>query len=84
MFASLVYSIFETRLPGTGCTYILQNIHFLKLVYTFDVVGLIVKVVGADQIKRRDFGISCFVKNIMVINGEAKKYSIKINKVKGT
>lgn len=44
---------------------------------------MIVKVVGVDQIKRRVFCNIMFCKKMMVIDGEAEIYSIKINKVKG-
>ena len=56
----------------------------LKLVCIFDAVGgVIVKVVGVDQIKRRVFCNIMFCKKMMVIDGEAEIYSIKINKLKG-
>ena len=49
----------------------------------FDMARATVKVVGVDQIKRRVFWNIMFCEKMMVIDGEAEIYSIKINKVKG-
>jgi 3-hydroxybutyryl-CoA dehydratase len=73
--ASFFSALFGTKLPGTGCVYVSQNLKFLRPVYIGDTVYAIVKVKAINLNKQRIFfDTICTVKNKIVINGEAEIY----------
>lgn len=72
---SIFSGIFGTKIPGEGCVYSKQSFNFLKPVYIGDQVRahVIVKDVRFNE-KKVLFETKCFVKNRIVINGEAELF----------
>lgn len=73
--ASFFSALFGTKLPGEGCVYVAQDLQFKRPVYLGDTVTAIIEVLRLDLKKRRAFfKTRCFVKNKIVIDGEAEIY----------
>jgi 3-hydroxybutyryl-CoA dehydratase len=73
--ASFFSALFGTKLPGEGCVYVQQNLHFKKPVYIGDKVFALIEIIGIDIKKRRVFfKTSCKVENKVVIIGTAEIY----------
>ena len=70
--ASLISTVFGTRLPGPGCIYISQDLRFKAPVRIGDTVVAKVTVAEIDTAKRRvKFACECRVGDTVVIDGEA-------------
>jgi 3-hydroxybutyryl-CoA dehydratase len=70
--ASLISAVIGTKLPGPGCIYMSQNLHFLAPVRVGDTVYAVATVSTLMPEKRRAvLKTQCFVKDTMVIDGEA-------------
>lgn len=68
-------ALFGMRLPGPGCVYVSQNIQFKRPVYIDDTVTAIAEVTGVCLKKKRVFfSTNCYVKNKIVISGDAEIY----------
>lgn len=66
-------ALFGMRLPGPGCVYVSQNIQFKRPVYMDDTVTAVAEVTAVDITKKRVFfSTTCFVKNKIVISGDAE------------
>ncbi|WP_339898322.1 MaoC family dehydratase [Paraglaciecola polaris] len=75
MSASFFSALFGTKLPGPGCVYVAQNLRFKRPVYIGDTVIAVAKVTSIDIDKKRVFfSTDCYVKNKIVIAGEAEIY----------
>lgn len=76
MLSSSYFSaLFGTKIPGEGCVYVSQSLHFKRAVYLGDTVVATVTVIKVDLDKRRVFfKTTCKVKNKIVIDGEAELY----------
>ena len=73
--ASYFSALFGTKIPGEGCVYVSQSLHFKRAVYLGDTVVATVMVTKVDLDKRRVFfKTTCKVKNKIVIDGEAELY----------
>lgn len=73
--ASFFSAIFGTKLPGTGCVYVSQNIKFLRPVYLNDTVNASVTIKSIDKENRRIFfDTLCLVNGKIVISGDAEIY----------
>ena len=73
--ASFFSALFGTKLPGTGCVYVSQNLEFRKPVYIGDTVTATVTVTAVSLIKRLiTFDTSCTVRQKIVISGTAVLY----------
>jgi len=76
MFAASFFSgIFGTKLPGTGCLYLSQNLRFRKPIYIDD--ELVIEVTVVDKIERKrvlEFSTTIYVDNQVVIQGSAEIY----------
>lgn len=78
--ASFFSAIFGTKLPGTGCVYVSQNIKFLRPVYLNDTVIASVTIKSIDRERRRIFfDTLCVVNWKKVISGDAEIYWPKQN-----
>lgn len=70
--ASLISSVFATRLPGAGCIYVSQGFTFKAPVRIGDAVTARVEVTGlVPQKKFVTFKTQCFVGEKIVVEGEA-------------
>ena len=70
--AGFFSALFGTRLPGTGCVYVSQNLEFKRPVYLGDRVTAIITVTKVDlKNKKVYFRTFCMVKNKIVIDGQA-------------
>lgn len=73
--ASFFSAIFGTKLPGTGCVYVSQNLKFLRPVYLEDTVTALVTIKSINEESRRIFfDTVCFVNKKKVISGDAEIY----------
>lgn len=75
MSSSLFSGIFGTKLPGTGCLYVSQNLKFKKPIFINDVV--IAKVVITKiclRTRKIIFDTSCKVNGVTAIQGQAEIY----------
>lgn len=71
--ASFFSALFGTKLPGTGCVYVSQNLIFKRPVYINDVVEAVVIVESIDiKTKRVFFKTIAKVGGKVVIDGEAE------------
>jgi 3-hydroxybutyryl-CoA dehydratase len=70
--ASLISAVVGTKLPGPGCIYMSQTLRFLAPVRVGDTVYAVatVKQLIADK-KRIVLDTKCYVKDTVVIDGEA-------------
>lgn len=66
-------ALFGMRLPGPGCVYVAQSMKFKRPVYIDDTVIAIAEVtcICLDK-KRVFFSTNCYVKNKIVISGDAE------------
>ncbi|MDX2073287.1 MAG: MaoC family dehydratase [Alphaproteobacteria bacterium] len=70
--ASLISAAIGTKLPGPGCIYMSQTLKFLAPVRVGDTVYAVVTVTALQPEKKRaTFSTQCFVKETLVIDGEA-------------
>ena len=68
-------ALFGMRLPGPGCVYVSQTMKFKRPVYIDDTVTAIAEVTDINiERKRVFFSTNCYVKNKLVISGEAEIY----------
>lgn len=68
-------ALFGMRLPGPGCVYVSQNIKFKRPVYINDTVTAIAEVTDVNIKKKRVFfSTNCYVKDKIVISGDAEIY----------
>lgn len=68
-------ALFGMRLPGPGCVYVSQNIQFKRPVYIDDTVKAVAEVTDVCVDKKRVFfSTTCYVKNKVVISGDAEIY----------
>ncbi len=68
-------ALFGMRLPGPGCVYVSQNIQFKRPVYIDDTVTATAEVTDVCLKKKRVFfSTNCYVKNKIVISGDAEIY----------
>jgi len=70
--AGFISTVLGTRLPGPGCIYLSQTLSFCAPVGAGDTVVARVEVVSIDEVKRKVvLSTRCFVKDTLVIDGEA-------------
>ena len=70
--ASLISAVIGTKLPGPGCIYMNQTLRFTAPVRVGDTVYAVVRVKELIPEKTRALlQTQCFVKDTMVIDGEA-------------
>lgn len=70
--ASLLSTVFGTKLPGPGCIYVSQDLRFKAPVRIGDTVVAKVTILEINQEKRRvKFACECRVGDTVVIDGEA-------------
>lgn len=70
--ASLVSTVFGTKLPGPGCIYLTQSLKFLAPVRAGETVRAEVTITAVDQLRRRvNFATQCIVNGKPVLEGEA-------------
>ena len=75
MTASYFSALFGTKIPGEGCVYVSQSLHFKRPVYIGDTVTATVEVTSVDLEKKRVFFKTiCKVKNKVVTDGEAELF----------
>ena len=68
-------ALFGMRLPGPGCVYVAQNTKFKRPVYIDDTITAIAEVTDVCVEKKRVFfSTNCYVKNKLVISGDAEIY----------
>lgn len=68
-------ALFGMRLPGPGCVYVSQNTQFKRPVYINDTVTAVAEVTDVCLKKKRVFfSTNCYVKNKIVISGDAEIY----------
>lgn len=68
-------ALFGMRLPGPGCVYVSQSIKFKRPVYIDDTVTAVAEVTDVCIEKKRVFfSTTCYVKNKVVISGDAEIY----------
>ncbi len=68
-------ALFGMRLPGPGCVYVAQNTKFKRPVYIDDTVTAVAEVTAISlENKRVFFSTNCYVKNKIVISGDAEIY----------
>ena len=66
-------ALFGMRLPGPGCVYVAQSMKFKRPVYIDDTVIAIAEVTSICLDKKRVFfSTNCYVKNKIVISGDAE------------
>jgi 3-hydroxybutyryl-CoA dehydratase len=70
--ASLISAVIGTKLPGPGCIYMNQTLKFLAPVRVGDTVYAVCKIKELFPDKKRAlFDTKCYVKDTVVIDGEA-------------
>ena len=70
--ASLISAVIGTKLPGPGCIYMSQTLKFTAPVRVGDTVYAVVTVKTLTPEKHRAlFTTTCYVKDTVVIDGEA-------------
>jgi 3-hydroxybutyryl-CoA dehydratase len=70
--ASLISAVIGTRLPGPGCIYMSQTLKFLAPVRVGDTVYAVATVKELVPARRRVLlETRCWVKGVMVVDGEA-------------
>lgn len=70
--ASLLSTVIGTKLPGPGCLYVSQTLHFKAPVYVGDTVYARAEVIGlAPENRRVTLRTQCLVKDKVVLDGEA-------------
>jgi 3-hydroxybutyryl-CoA dehydratase len=70
--ASLISTVFGTKLPGPGCVYLSQNLKFKAPVRPGDTVTAQVTVTAVDEVRGRiTVDTVCTVDGKPVIEGEA-------------
>lgn len=70
--ASLISAVIGTKLPGPGCIYMNQTLKFLAPVRVGNTVYAVATLTQLMPEKKRVLlSTQCFVKDIMVIDGEA-------------
>lgn len=75
MTASYFSALFGTKIPGEGCVYVSQSLHFKRPVFMGDTVTAIVEVTSIDLAKKKVFfKTTCKVKNKVVTDGEAELF----------
>ena len=68
-------ALFGMRLPGPSCVYVAQNTKFKRPVYIDDTITAIAEVTNVCIEKKRVFfSTNCYVKNKLVISGDAEIY----------
>lgn len=68
-------AIFGTKIPGPGCVYVSQSIEFKRPVYIGDTITARVEIFKINhETSRVHFLTRCYVKNKVVIDGEAVIY----------
>ena len=70
--ASLLSTVIGTRLPGPGCLYVSQSLHFRAPVYVGDTVYA--RAIVQDLIKEKRRAVlrtECLVRDKIVLEGEA-------------
>jgi len=73
--AGFFSAIFGTKLPGSGCVYVSQNLNFKRPVYINDTVLATVTVIEVNQkSKKIRFKTECSVNSKIVIEGEAELF----------
>ena len=73
--SSFFSALFGTKLPGTGCVYLSQNLKFRSPIYIGDTVTAFIEVSSVDLIKRHvHFKTYCKVGRSKVITGDAVIY----------
>ncbi|WP_279145516.1 MaoC family dehydratase [Photobacterium carnosum] len=73
--SSFFSALFGTKLPGTGCVYLSQNLKFRSPIYIGDTVTAFIEVSSVDLIKRHvRFKTYCKVGRSKVITGDAVIY----------
>jgi 3-hydroxybutyryl-CoA dehydratase len=71
--ASFFSALFGTKLPGPGCLYVSQSLHFRRPVFLGDTVKATIEILKIDSVRSRVFfKTTCTVKNKIVIEGEAE------------
>lgn len=70
--ASLISAVIGTKLPGPGCIYMNQTLKFLAPVRVGDTVYAKATIIAlAPEKSRATLSTQCFVRDTMVIDGEA-------------
>ncbi len=70
--ASLISAVIGTKLPGPGCIYMSQSLKFLAPVRVGDTVYATATITALDEQRHRaTLATQCFVRNVMVLDGEA-------------
>jgi 3-hydroxybutyryl-CoA dehydratase len=70
--ASLISAVIGTKLPGPGCIYMSQTLKFLAPVRVGDTVYAVATITALDaQRHRATLLTQCFVRNTLVVDGEA-------------
>ena len=70
--ASLISAVIGTKLPGPGCIYMSQALKFLAPVRVGDTVYAVATIMAlVPEKKRATLSTQCFVKDVVVIDGEA-------------
>lgn len=73
--ASFFSGLFGTKLPGTGCVYVSQNLKFKRPVYIGDTVTATVTVTDVSLLEKLiTFDTNCMVRKKIVITGSAVLY----------
>jgi 3-hydroxybutyryl-CoA dehydratase len=70
--ASLLSTVIGTKLPGPGCLYVSQTLRFKAPVHVNETVYAKATITALDAAKRRaTLQTQCFVKDVLVLDGEA-------------
>jgi 3-hydroxybutyryl-CoA dehydratase len=70
--ASLLSTVIGTKLPGPGCLYVSQTLHFKAPVHVGDTVYAKATIIELMPEKRRaKLHTQCLVKDVVVLDGEA-------------
>jgi 3-hydroxybutyryl-CoA dehydratase len=70
--AGLISAVLGNKLPGPGTIYLGQNLHFRRPVHVGDTVTAKVEITAIDPARRRvTLRTECYVRNLLVIDGEA-------------
>ncbi len=73
MSASFFSALFGTKIPGSGCVYVSQNLIFKRPVFIDDIVTATIEVTNVDIEKSRVFFKTiCCVKGKIVTTGAAE------------
>lgn len=71
LLGGLISSVLGNYFPGNGTIYLNQQLSFRKPVYLDEIVEIVIKIINVNEKGWLTLSTNCYVKNIIVIEGNA-------------